>query len=90
MATPPRDPSKLAALREDLIEIERRHIREGEARIAWQEEIVSQLDSIRGPESEHVLTARELLVTFRKFLTLAQQRLKDLEREHRGNPPEPN
>jgi hypothetical protein len=82
MATKPRDLSGLASLREDLIEMERRHIREGEARIARQEEIVSQLDSSAGHESENTLTARAMLVTFRNFVALAKQHLDDLEREH--------
>jgi hypothetical protein len=48
---------------DEAIEMERRHIREGEARIARQEEIVSGLDSRVGPES--TLLARQLLVGFR-------------------------
>jgi hypothetical protein len=81
MATKPRDPLELAGLREDLIEMERRHIREGEARIARQEEIVSRLDASWGHESDHALTAHALLVTFREFVALAKHRLDDLERE---------
>jgi hypothetical protein len=81
MATKPRGPLKRARPRESLIEMERWHLREGESRIALQEEIVTQLDANGGPESEHVLTARALLVTFHKFLALARQRLEELERE---------
>jgi hypothetical protein len=79
MATKPGDPFERAGRRKKLIEMERRHMREGEARIARQEEIVSQLD-LSGAH-EHVLTARALLVTFRDFVALAKQRLDDLERE---------
>jgi hypothetical protein len=90
MATKPRDPLELAGLRKDLIEMERRHIREGEARIARQEEIVSQLESSAGHESENTLTAHALLVAFHKFLALAKQHLDNLERKHPGGPPESN
>jgi aminoglycoside N3'-acetyltransferase len=65
--------------------MERRHIREGEARVARQEEIVSQLDSI-GAHHEHVLTAHALLATFRQFVASAKQHLEDLEREHLDTP----
>jgi hypothetical protein len=57
MATKPNDPFDRAGRRKKLIEMERRHIREGEARVAVQEEIVSQLDSRAGHESEHALAA---------------------------------
>jgi hypothetical protein len=80
MTTNPGDPSDRAGRRKNLIEMERQHIREGEDRIALQEEIVSQLDSSGGHESEHMLTARALLVAFHKFVTLARQRLDDLQR----------
>ena len=82
MATTPRDPFDRARRRKNLIEMERRHIREGEARVARQEEVVCQLDSIGGHESEHALTARAVLVTFREFVTVAKQHLDDLGREH--------
>jgi hypothetical protein len=84
MATNSRDPLERASHRKDLIEMERRHIREGETRVARQEEIVIQLDSSGAPE--HALTARALLVTFREFLAFAKQPLDDLEREQPNEP----
>jgi hypothetical protein len=90
MATKPNGPFDRAGRRKKLIEMERRHIREGEARVAVQEEIVSHLNSSGGPESKHVLTARAVLVAFRKSLAFARQRLGDLEREQRDKTPEPN
>jgi hypothetical protein len=90
MATKPGDPFERAGRRKKLIEMERRHIREGEARVARQEEIVSQLDSSAGHESEHVLTARALLVTFRDFVVSAKQHLEELERKQPDEPPESN
>jgi hypothetical protein len=41
---------------DEAIEMERRHIREGEARVARQEKVVSRLDS-RGTSSEARLQA---------------------------------
>jgi hypothetical protein len=88
MATKPGDPFERAGRRKKLIEMERRHIREGEARVARQEEIVSQLD-LSGAH-EHVLTARALLVTFREFVASAKQHLEELERKQPNEPPEAN
>jgi hypothetical protein len=46
-----------------LIEMERRHIRDGEARVARQEAIVRHFDSSGAPE--YALMARALHVNFR-------------------------
>jgi hypothetical protein len=81
MGTKPGDPFERAGRRKKLIEMERRHIREGEARVARQEEIVSQLD-LSGAH-EHVLTARALLVTFRDFVVSAIR----ISRNWSGNNP---
>jgi hypothetical protein len=70
---------------DEAIEMERRHIREGEARIAQQEEIVSRLDSRVGPES--TLLARQLLVGFRDVVEAAKERLSQLERRYPDKPP---
>jgi hypothetical protein len=86
MVTKPGDPLERASHRKDLVEMERRHIREGEARVARQEEIVRHFDSSGAPE--YALTARALLVTFREFLAIAKRRLDDLEREQGDRPPE--
>ena len=88
MATKPGDPFERAGRRKKLIEMEHRHIREGEARVARQEEIVSQLD-LSGAH-EHVLTARVLLVTFRDFVVSAKQHLEELERKQPDEPPKAN
>jgi hypothetical protein len=66
---------------ESLLEMERRHVREGEARVARQEEIVRYFDLGRNPE--FALAARDLLVTFRAFLAFARERLDRLERQQR-------
>jgi hypothetical protein len=74
--------------REELIEMERRHIREGEARVAQQEARVKRLDL--GGNLELALRARDLLVTFREFLAIAKERLNDLEQNHHSRPPASN
>jgi len=68
--------------------MERRHVREGEARVARQEAIVRYFDSRGKPEL--ALTARDLLVSFRAFLALAKERLDDLERKQSDNLPGSN
>jgi hypothetical protein len=88
MATKPGDAFERADRRKKLIEMERRHIREGEARVGRQEEIVSQLD-LSGAH-ELVLTARALLVTFRDFVVSAKQHLEELERKQPDEPAESN
>jgi hypothetical protein len=63
--------------REDLIEMERRHIREGEARIVRQETIVEHFDSHGPPEL--AIQARDLLIVFREIVAFARGRVIDLE-----------
>ena len=69
---------------DEAIEMERRHIREGEARVARQEEIVNRLSQHRGSESE--LQACELLAEFRHFVEAAKERLADLQRRYPDKP----
>jgi hypothetical protein len=73
---------------EDEIEMERRHIREAEACIARQEEVVARLD-LMGAE-ELAQKAREPLVRFHEFIAIARARLDYLERKRNGNAPESN
>ena len=73
-------------LHETFIDMERRHIRDGEARIARQEEIVRGFD-LRG-STEHALTARKLLVCFREIVALAKDRLAYIERKQNDGPRE--
>ena len=73
-------------LHQDEIEMERRHIREAEACIARQEEVVARLDLI-GAE-ELAVKAREPLVRFHEFIAIARARLEYLESKRDGNPPE--
>ena len=69
-------------LREDPIEMERRHIRMGNAWIARQEETVVQLDMMG--VDELALDARKSLVLFYAFLASARERLNYLERNRPG------
>ncbi len=68
---------------DEAIELERRHIREGEARVARQEEIVNRLN-LRGA-FEAVLRARELLAEHGRFVEGAKERLADLQRRYPDN-----
>jgi hypothetical protein len=88
MATKPGGPFKRADRRKKLIEMERRHIREGEARVARQEEVVARLDSMGAGQA--AITACEILARFRNFLTAAREHLGYLERESSDNPSESN
>ena len=72
-------------LPENEIDMERRHIREAEAWIARQEEVVTQLDLLGADEL--ALRAREPLVRFREFLSIARARLDYLEKKLAGNAP---
>jgi hypothetical protein len=71
---------------DEAIEIERRHIREGEARIARQEVIARLFDSRCTPEA--AAQARELMAEFREIVEVAKTRLVELEQRYRGKPPE--
>lgn len=64
---------------ESALEMERRHVRQGERLVAQQEAIVEQLGPLGDPLV--VRRARELLATFRTTLALAQERLQSLERK---------
>jgi 3-deoxy-D-arabino-heptulosonate 7-phosphate (DAHP) synthase len=75
-------------LREDSIEMERRHIRMGNSWIARQEETVVQLDLMGADEL--ALDARKPLASFYAFLAFARERLNYLERKRFGNAPESN
>jgi len=67
----------LGRLREDEIEMERRHIREARVWIARQEEAVVRLDLVGA--YDFALQAREPLVRFHTFLAFARARLDYLE-----------
>ena len=75
-------------LHQDEIEMERRHIREAGVWIARQEEAVVRLDLVGA--YDFALQAREPLVRFHTFLTIARARLEYLERNRLGNAPESN
>ena len=60
------------------IEMERRHILEGEARIARQEALIRKLD-LAG-NLDLILIARELLEALRESVSLSRERLSSLER----------
>lgn len=57
---------------EDALAMEERRVREGEARIAWQEEILAELN--RAGHSSAAEAARELLTTMQHTLQLSQDR----------------
>jgi hypothetical protein len=63
-----------------VIEMERRHIREGEVRIVRQNEILERLESRGFPDL--ALRARALLGEFRDFVEFAKKRLVELERHY--------
>lgn len=69
---------------EDPLEMERRHIVEGQARIDRQEEIIRQL--VEGGTPALAITARQVLLTFRQSLALSKARLADLEQQERDKP----
>ena len=70
---------------EDPIEMERRHVREGEARVAQQEAIVRRLDSSADAAGADGARAAG---SFREFLALAKRRLAELERVRSNKRPE--
>ena len=72
-------------LHEDEIEMERRHIREAEAGVARQEEVVVRLDLMCADEL--ALQAREPLVRFQEFLAIARARLEYLEKKWPNDAP---
>ena len=69
---------------DEAIEMERRHIREGEARVTRQEEIVNRLNLRCAFEA--VLRARELLAQHHRFVEDAKERLADLQRRYPAKP----
>ena len=71
----------------DAIGMERRHILEGEKRVARQEAIMREL--IEAEHDQLVLTAAEMLDVMREILEFARTRLRDLER-HSAEPPYQN
>jgi len=71
----------------DAIGMERRHILEGEKRVARQEAIMREL--IEAEHDQLVLTAAEMLDVMREILEFARTRLRDLER-HAAEPPYQN
>ena len=68
--------------------MERRHIREAEACIARQEEVVVRLD-LMGAE-ELAQKAREPLARFHEFIAIARERLEYLEKLRDSKTPESN
>jgi hypothetical protein len=62
---------------ETLLEMGRRHIREGTERITRQEAIIAKLGD--GNRSDTAILAREILATMRSSLNLAEQRLREIE-----------
>jgi hypothetical protein len=62
---------------ETALEMERRHIREGTARLARQEAIIAELGESN--QSQTAVLARELLVIMRSSLSLAERHLRYLE-----------
>lgn len=65
--------------RETLLEMERRHIREGTERITRQEAIIARLGD--GNRSDTAILAREILATMRSSLDLAKRRLRQIEEQ---------
>jgi hypothetical protein len=70
---------------DEAIELERRHIREGEARILKQEAILRLL-AMRGSPHAAAL-ARELLAEFRDIVEFARKRVVELERHYKRERP---
>ena len=66
----------------DAIAMERRHIREGEKRVALQETLVLEL--IEKGHDQIVGRANEVLGLISESLELSRERLRDLERRY-GN-----
>ncbi len=64
--------------RETLMELARRHVREGAERVARQEELVARLDQDGNIASQTAL-ARELLTALRTSLDLMRDRLRRFE-----------
>jgi hypothetical protein len=75
-----RDDPAIADPKEQELEMARRHVREGERRVARQTEMVAELEHYcRNPAA---VLARELLAILRKTLNLAKQDLQAIL----GNP----
>ena len=62
---------------EDAIAMERRHILEGEKRVARQQALAAEL--IKKGHNQLALTANELLALLRELLELSRTRLQELE-----------
>lgn len=67
------------------IEMEHRHIREGEERVVQQQEIINRLDGIGALEA--ALEARKLLVEHRQFVDAAKARLAALQQRYPESAP---
>jgi hypothetical protein len=61
------------------LEMERRHVREGEERITRQEAIIAKLD--KDNHSNVAISGRELLEIMRSTLNLAKRRLRQIEEQ---------
>ena len=69
----------MGAHRETLLEMERRHIREGAERIIRQEAIIAKLGD--GNCSDTAILAKEILTIMRSSLDLAKRRLRQIEEQ---------
>jgi hypothetical protein len=69
--------NQMDSRRETLLEMERRHVREGTKRITRQEAIISKLGD--GNRSDTAILAKEILVTMRSSLDFAKRRLRQIE-----------
>lgn len=59
---------------EDVLAMAERHVREGEARISRQEEIIAEMDRDNHPHAAEM--GRKLLATYREFLRLSREHLE--------------
>lgn len=70
-------PDQVTDQAETLKELARRHVREGEARLARQEAIVDKLDN-------QAALGRQVLETIRTSLDLAERHLQQIEAQSKG------
>lgn len=74
----------MSGYHETLLEMERRHIREGSERITRQEAIIARLGD--GNRSDTAILAREILTIMRSSLDLAKRHLRYIEERSKDQP----
>ena len=75
--------AKFVSERETLLEMARRHMREGAERVRRQEALVASLDRTAKLASQAAL-AKDVLTVLRRSLALMERHLREIEKRRRG------